>query len=143
MKYTIYSTTTGQILQQTDCSESAIELQCHHWPTGDTVSYVSGSYSSQLYRVVAGVPVPLPACPGQYYVWDYIVNEWVADTTTAAAAATTQRNDLLSASDWTQIPNGPLTALQQQAWATYRQQLRDITDQPGYPMTIEWPVAPQ
>jgi hypothetical protein len=30
----------------------------------------------------------------------------------------------------------------QQAWATYRQQLRDIPAQAGFPGTINWPTAP-
>jgi hypothetical protein len=53
------------------------------------------------------------------------------------------RNNLLQQSDWTQIPNGPLTAEQQQAWAVYRQELRDITSQSGYPFNVIWPTPPQ
>lgn len=56
--------------------------------------------------------------------------------------ALARRVKLLVASDWTQIPNGPLTTEQQQAWATYRQALRDITQQEGYPLNIVWPTAP-
>lgn len=54
-----------------------------------------------------------------------------------------KRNQLLSESDWTQIPNNPLTVEQQTNWATYRQQLRDITIQSGYPFNIVWPTKPQ
>jgi hypothetical protein len=53
------------------------------------------------------------------------------------------RNLLLYESDWTQIPNNPLTVEQQQAWADYRQQLRDIKSQPGYPNNVIWPTPPQ
>jgi hypothetical protein len=49
-----------------------------------------------------------------------------------------QRNALLSACDWTQLPNAPADAA---AWEAYRQQLRDITDQPN-PFAIVWPVEP-
>ncbi|WP_137734043.1 tail fiber assembly protein [Pseudaquabacterium pictum] len=52
-----------------------------------------------------------------------------------------RRNQLL-ASDWTQLPNAPLAAEQRAAWETYRQALRDITDQPGYPLSIDWPLKP-
>jgi hypothetical protein len=51
-----------------------------------------------------------------------------------------KRNDLLLESDWTQLPDVPLTT--KEAWATYRQALRDITSQEGYPTSIAWPVAP-
>lgn len=52
-----------------------------------------------------------------------------------------ERNALLAASDWTQLPNGPLDATQVAAWASYRQSLRDITNQPN-PFSIVWPVSP-
>lgn len=56
-----------------------------------------------------------------------------------ASEARAQRNALLSASDWTQVADAPVD---QAAWATYRQALRDITVQVGFPETINWPVAP-
>jgi hypothetical protein len=37
-----------------------------------------------------------------------------------------QRDSLLSQSDWTQFIDSPLSEEQKQAWATYRQQLRDF-----------------
>ena len=51
-----------------------------------------------------------------------------------------QRLQLLQASDWTQIEDFDLGA-DRQAWATYRQQLRDITLQVN-PFAISWPIAP-
>jgi len=53
-----------------------------------------------------------------------------------------QRNHLLVDSDWTQLPDSPLTTEQKAAWATYRQELRDVTAQEGFPGSIQWPVAP-
>jgi len=50
-----------------------------------------------------------------------------------------KRNALLTASDWTQVADAPVD---QTAWATYRQALRDITDQVGFPEAIVWPVEP-
>jgi hypothetical protein len=50
-----------------------------------------------------------------------------------------QRNALLSACDWTQVADAPVDDL---AWAVYRQALRDIPDQPGFPANVVWPVAP-
>lgn len=54
----------------------------------------------------------------------------------------TKRNSLLSKSDWTQYPDCPLTAEQKTAWATYRQALRDITTQSGFPTDVTWPTQP-
>ena len=49
------------------------------------------------------------------------------------------RNTKLTESDWTQVADAPVDKT---AWATYRQALRDITAQSGFPWTIDWPVAP-
>jgi hypothetical protein len=56
-----------------------------------------------------------------------------------AANVRQQRNDKLKDSDWTQVADAPVD---QAAWAAYRQQLRDITSQAGFPWTIEWPEQP-
>lgn len=53
-----------------------------------------------------------------------------------------QRNKMLDASDWTQMPDADLTSQMKQAWATYRQALRDITDQSNFPDEIVWPISP-
>lgn len=54
-----------------------------------------------------------------------------------------QRNVLLMRSDWTQVADAPLTAEQKAAWSTYRQALRDVTEQAGFPASVVWPTAPQ
>jgi len=36
-------------------------------------------------------------------------------------------------------PNAPVD---RDAWATYRQALRDLPQQAGFPVTIDWPVKP-
>lgn len=58
-------------------------------------------------------------------------------TEALAIAARSKRNSLLTASDWTQVADAPVD---QAAWATYRQVLRDITEQAGFPETIDWPA---
>jgi len=57
-----------------------------------------------------------------------------------AAQARTQRDALLSQSDWTQVPDAPVD---QAAWAEYRQALRDVPQQAGFPTEITWPVKPE
>ena len=49
------------------------------------------------------------------------------------------RNTKLSECDWTQVADAPVDKT---VWATYRQALRDVTTQSGFPWTIDWPVAP-
>lgn len=61
------------------------------------------------------------------------------------AVALEKRRDMLSSSDWTETPSarGRLGEDLYGAWQTYRQALRDITNQPGFPHDIAWPVPPQ
>ena len=49
------------------------------------------------------------------------------------------RNTKLSECDWTQVADAPVDKT---VSATYRQALRDVTTQSGFPWTIDWPVAP-
>lgn len=49
------------------------------------------------------------------------------------------RNQRLKDCDWTQLADSPVD---KSAWATYRQALRDIPDQSGFPWTITWPTQP-
>lgn len=51
-----------------------------------------------------------------------------------------ERNRLLAASDWTQIGDAPVDRA---AWAAYRQALRDLPAQPGFPAEIDWPIKPE
>lgn len=52
-----------------------------------------------------------------------------------------KRNNLLRESDWTQVKDIPESV--STAWATYRQLLRDIPQQQGFPTDVSWPVKPQ
>lgn len=57
----------------------------------------------------------------------------------SAVDARSFRDELLSASDWTQVADAPVD---QAAWAAYRQALRDVPDQAGFPAEIVWPTKP-
>lgn len=56
-----------------------------------------------------------------------------------AAKVRTERNRKLAASDWTQLADAPVDKT---TWAVYRQALRDVTDQVGFPESVTWPTAP-
>ena len=61
-------------------------------------------------------------------------------TTDRAALVRFERDKLLAASDWTQLPDSGLAGVS--GWLVYRQALRDITEQPGFPDSVEWPTQP-
>jgi hypothetical protein len=56
-----------------------------------------------------------------------------------AKSVRNSRTEKLKDSDWTQIAD---STVDKAAWATYRQALRDVTTQTGFPWTITWPDAP-
>lgn len=57
-----------------------------------------------------------------------------------ASLIISQRNKLLLQSDWTQLSDIPQET--KQKWAAYRQELRDITKQEGFPFTVKFPTKP-
>ena len=57
-----------------------------------------------------------------------------------ATSVRLERNMRLTESDWTQFVD--VTGIDKAAWATYRQALRDVTKQPGFPRNVVWPEKP-
>jgi hypothetical protein len=57
-----------------------------------------------------------------------------------AGQVRTERTEKLKDSDWTQVADA---SVDKAAWAVYRQALRDITGQQGFPWTITWPTQPE
>lgn len=58
--------------------------------------------------------------------------------TMGSARVRSKRDELLTKSDWRVLPGRPNIS----EWETYRQALRDIPTQPGFPYDIDWPVEP-
>lgn len=56
-----------------------------------------------------------------------------------AEAVRADRNARLAACDWTQLADAPVDV---PAWAAYRQELRDVPSQAGFPWEINWPAQP-
>ena len=95
--------------------------------------------------VVNKTAIEIPPSPSEDHRFNYKTKQWelYLPIEVVVEKVIWQRGNLLQQSDWTQIPNGPLTQEQQQSWAVYRQQLRDITSQSGYPFNVVWPTPPQ
>lgn len=73
---------------------------------------------------------------------EYVNGEFVTpppDTSVLENEIRLQRNNLLAESDWTQVADAPVDKA---AWAAYRQSLRDIPQQTGFPTEVTWPTAP-
>lgn len=80
------------------------------------------------------------------------IEEWTSTPATAEEIAERSalqsqgirslRNDLLAQSDWTQLADSPLDADGKAAWALYRETLRMIPQQTGFPWNVDWPPTP-
>jgi len=77
-----------------------------------------------------------------YQTWNSIEmtdEEKIEATINQKQLIRSQRNHKLRESDWTQVDDAPVD---KQAWATYRQALRDISGQSGFPWEVQWPEMP-
>lgn len=61
------------------------------------------------------------------------------ETTAKEIEVRADRNRRLLVCDWTQVSDAPVD---QTEWQTYRQLLRDVTNQPEFPWVVEWPTPP-
>lgn len=105
-------------------------------PNGIYVQAVDAEHLTAANYPEGAIEVPLK--PGSNYEWSG--SKWEEFTVyPTAEEVRSERDMLLLKSDWTQVADAPVD---QAAWATYRQQLRDITAQAGFPESVEWPVKP-
>ena len=102
------------------------------WQNGEWVSVQETATIERFGFTAADFPnAPTPEKPN--YNPDQRQLEQEADE------ARTQRDALLGDSDWTQVSDAPVN---HQAWADYRQALRDLPQQAGFPTEITWPQKP-
>lgn len=120
----------GLLLGTTVADESPLEPGVFHLPAGciETVPPVVAEGLRPRWTGEAWAVEVIPAV------------EPVLPTDEELIAAARRRRDiLLKRCDFTQLPDAPGDTA---AWAAYRQALRDITAQAGFPAAIEWPVPP-
>ena len=99
--FTIYNLESGEILYSTttDTPIDVMGLQ-------DGEGIITGNYQSNEHIIVDG--------------------KAVIRTDNVLEILRANRDSLLSESDWTQMPDSPLSASKKTEWATYRQALRDL-----------------
>ena len=66
---------------------------------------------------------------------------WQGEVTVEEIRA--QRDKLLADTDWTQTLDAPIDAATRESMRTYRQALRDVPQQDGFPADIQWPELPE
>lgn len=75
----------------------------------------------------------------KYSVRDLDADGIAAKDAEQAKSVRAERNRLIAECDWTQVEDSPVDKT---AWATYRQALRDLTLQAGFPFDVTYPTKP-
>lgn len=137
MNVSIFDKTTGQLLRRATVPAGMVQAQLAE-PNED---WIEGDYPDDKFYIENFTPVAMPPRPSEHHVFNYTTKQWEDPRTpdTEWPIVRAERNQLLTASDWTQLPDVPLAT--KDAWADYRQALRDITEQPD-PFAIVWPTPP-
>lgn len=74
----------------------------------------------------------------------YKIIEIPAPTTEEVAAQVrSQRDAMIAETDYLMMSDYPISAEDKALVETYRQALRDIPEQEGFPSNVQWPVVPQ
>ena len=75
--------------------------------------------------------------------YGYQVGDELLTDEDRAKVAREKRDELLTETDYLLMPDYPISEEALAALKTYRQALRDVPEQTGFPNTIEWPSKPE
>lgn len=68
------------------------------------------------------------------------IESYVVDLEYESSLVRENRDQLIKETDWTQLPDVPKST--KELWETYRQELRDVPQQKGFPLNVTWPQKP-
>jgi hypothetical protein len=138
--YTFYTPETGIISFSVNCNEELLGTILE--TSAD--SYIEGDFPREFYYIDNGNPVAIPDIPVNY-IFNYNTKQVELDLVTAKVKVLNIRQQLLEGSDWTDTVSAQtrLGETLYNSWQTYRQELRDITLQAGYPLEVVFPSPPQ
>jgi hypothetical protein len=92
-------------------------------------------------NVSTGEIVQIPYTAEEQAEYDTKQAAWAAgESDRKAAEVRVERNAKLASTDWTQTVDTPQAT--KDKYAIYRQTLRDVPAQSGFPNTVVWPDAP-
>jgi hypothetical protein len=135
-----YDKKTGRAISSGFMDDSLI-FKMETEDVGVIASATPMSYDSCYVDLKTLKVVSIEKPPSPSYVFNTYSKEWLPDGEMLANEMRLKRDNLLVETDWSQLPDVPDTLKQE--YATYRQHLRDITDQPRFPYNIDWPTKPE
>jgi len=167
-----YATTDNRIGSASELPDGAVEISRERYKelidakaSGERVTTVDGdivTYDPPVYSPDGtkyndrdpDEPLITQAPPEELHVPQWDGEQWIEGETAEQRESREQareqkeadeererRNALLAESDWSVLPDAPVA--DQQAWIDYRQALRDVPEQEGFPTDINWPIKPE
>jgi hypothetical protein len=124
--YAVYNS-AGEIISTGSCPEHDLHLK-----TGEGEFLYIGQADAHRQKIVEGVLVDKP------------VDNSVSPEELLKQIRQ-ERNMLISKTDWTQMPDSPLSDIEKGWWASYRQQLRDLPQNVSDITSLDdvvWPIPP-
>lgn len=86
---------------------------------------------------------PIPFTSEEEIEWDAMESAWAAGENNRVAEEVRRKRDgLLAQTDWRASKAAEMGTPLIGPWADYRQSLRDVPQQPGFPKNVVWPQPP-
>ena len=121
-------------LQSREISEELVEIE-------ETIYFEINDINNFIFNKNKSI-TNIAERPNEYCIFDWNTKQWVDDLEILKHQINSQRFILLQQSDWTDTVSAQTRLTNYDEWQTYRQALRDITKQEGYPLNVIWPTQP-
>ena len=151
MRYFVYNDDTGVIVSIGGGQPAPVDRSAYDTPAAYQTA-LAAAKSSFLSAIAPEDHTAREGSADPYtQKWDTVNNKLIAytppDDTDYAAINRGRRDSRLVESDWTQLPDSPLTSTKKTEWATYRQELRDLPEDlddfdTAFVSGSDWPTKP-
>lgn len=140
MNYLIYDKTNGKPLRCLDIPEEVLSYQIQK-----NEDYLIGDYDllNCYVDVESKTICELTNKPSDFHEFNYENKTWELDEQKLINEILIKRQSELYKSDWTDTLSAQTRLTNWQQWQDYRQALRDIPQQAGYPLDVIWPEQPK
>jgi len=138
--YVIYETQSGKVIGN-GYTSNVTSLSNYNTETQAVLFIEDNTDWDECYVDLSTLTlVKINKRPSYYHTLNMETKQWEVDPVLSARHIRLERDRLLQDTDWTQ--NSDVPEATKSLYTTYRQQLRDITDQESFPESVTWPVAP-